>query len=102
SERTNIIVWGCFIKEEKELLVFMKEKNSSDTINSQRYIEVLKENLIPFQHELIVNFDDDITFQDNNTPIYMSRYTQEWIEAENIQHLSYSVQSPDLNPIENV
>ncbi|CAG8739127.1 26135_t:CDS:2 [Racocetra persica] len=102
SERKSIMVWGCFAGGEKGPLVFMKEKNSSSAINSRRYIEVLKENLIPFWCELIANFGNDITFQDDNAPIHMARYTQEWMKGENIQRLPWPAQSPDLNPIENV
>ncbi|CAG8595382.1 5925_t:CDS:2 [Cetraspora pellucida] len=86
------MIWECFAGEEKGPLVFMKERND----------KVLKENLIPFRYELIANFGNDITFQDDNASIHTARYTREWMEAENIQRLPWPAQSPDLNPIENM
>ncbi|CAG8606843.1 36373_t:CDS:2, partial [Racocetra persica] len=75
---------GCFTGREKGPLVFRKERNGSGTINSQRYIEMLKENLIPFRYKLIANFGNNITFQDDNAPIHTAKYTREWMEGENI------------------
>ncbi|CAG8679648.1 597_t:CDS:1, partial [Cetraspora pellucida] len=85
NERRSIMVWGCFARGEREPLAFMRERNGVGTINSQRYVEVLNENLIPFRHELIANYRNDIIFQDDNTPIHQSRYTRDWMESENIQ-----------------
>ncbi|CAG8580676.1 3891_t:CDS:2, partial [Cetraspora pellucida] len=63
---------STLLKKEKGPIVFMKKRNGADAINAQRYIEVLKENLVSFRHELIAKFEDDIIYQDDNAPIHMA------------------------------
>lgn len=102
SGRKSIMVWACFAGGEKGPLVFMKERNGAGAINARRYVEVLKEHLIPFRRELIARFGDEIIYQDDNAPIHMAQYTREWMRSENINRLQWPSQSPDLNPIENI
>ncbi|CAG8713789.1 2812_t:CDS:2 [Racocetra fulgida] len=75
---------GMLHRREKGPLAFMRERNGGGAINSQRYVEVLNENLIPFRHELIANYGNDIIFQDDNALIHQSKYTRDWMESENI------------------
>ncbi|CAG8663885.1 5730_t:CDS:1 [Scutellospora calospora] len=102
SGRRSIMVWGYFAGDKKGPLVFMKERNGAGAINAQRYVEVLKDHLVPFRHELMAMFGDDIIYQDDNAPIHRARYTREWMNNENINRLPWPAQSPDLNPIENL
>ena len=100
--RKSIMVWGCFAGGEKGPLVFMKSDNDNKAINAQRYVEVLKEHLLPFRNYLITKFGNRIIFQDDNAPIHTARYTKQWINMQNIEQLTWPAQSPDLNPIENI
>ena len=44
----------------------------------------------------------NIVFQYDRDPQYMAKSVQEWLKLQLYQVLDWSVQSPDLNPIENL
>jgi hypothetical protein len=46
--------------------------------------------------------NNDAVFQDNNAPIHIDGTVQSWFEGQEgeLQHLSWSAQSPDLNTTE--
>ena len=71
------------------------------TINRQKYVEILENNLWPViaQHFPNKNF----LFQDDNAHIHRVRDVENYILARNNVHsISWTAQSPDLNIIENV
>ena len=41
-------------------------------------------------------------FQDDNDPKHRSRVARKWLEDHGIKRLSWTANSPDMNPIENV
>ncbi|CAG8727979.1 7788_t:CDS:2, partial [Racocetra fulgida] len=77
-------IWGRIAAKKPGPLVFIKERNGAGAINARRYVEVLKDHLVPFCRELIAMFGDNIIYQDDNAPIHRARYTQEWMNNENI------------------
>uniref|UniRef100_W8ASQ9 Transposable element Tcb2 transposase n=1 Tax=Ceratitis capitata TaxID=7213 RepID=W8ASQ9_CERCA len=42
------------------------------------------------------------TFMQDSDPKHTAKVTQDWLKKENIRILDWPVQSPDLNPIENL
>ena len=83
------------------------------TLNSDKYIELLKEHLLPFlndinnkeEEELIPWYffqENNYIFQDDNTPCHASIKTKSWKGNNSIEILPWPAQSPDLNPIENL
>jgi transposase len=93
--KDGVMMWGCFVNKKLGPLV---EVNGS--INSFKYTEILKYNLIPFLESL----DDTIcySFQDDNASSHKSNETMEWKEDNLLSCLPWPAQSPDLNPIEHL
>ena len=90
----SVMIWGGFSSKGKTSLVFIET-----TIDSIKYQEILRRNLIPFGSHFHSN---DYIFQQDNAPCHASRSTIEWLENKGIDVMSWPPYSPDLNPIENL
>jgi transposase len=90
----GVMVWGCFCKDRIGPLVLV-----DGSVNSATYIEILRENLIPF---LIQLGPSNYIFQDDNASAHRSQVVNRWKEENMIVTLPWPAQSPDLNPIENI
>ena len=90
----GIMVWGCFCNNKIGPLVLIE-----GTLNSDKYIELLEKNLLPYLENL--NIENPI-FQDDNATCHASNKTKKWKEDNLYEILPWPAQSPDLNPIENL
>jgi transposase len=90
----GVMVWGCFCNNKLGPLVLVE-----GTLNTDSYIELLKEYLLPFLSDLGT---EDYIFQDDNAPCHASHKTKSWKENNSINILPWPAQSPDLNPIESL
>jgi transposase len=90
----GVMVWGCFCNDKLGPLVLIE-----GTLNSDKYIELLKEHLIPFLDSLGA---ENHIFQDDNAPCHASKKTKEWKQENLTEIFPWPAQSPDLNPIENL
>ena len=102
----GVMVWGCFCNNKLGPLVLVE-----GTLNSDKYIELLKRHLLSFLNnlneggELIPWYffqEENYIFQDDNAPCHASIKTKSWKEDNSIKILPWPAQSPDLNPIENL
>jgi transposase len=75
----------------------MKIHIFKENMNSDIYIDILKENLLAFYKN-----NPNLIFQDDNDPKHRSHKTIEWKKNNNINNLDWPANSPDLNPIENI
>lgn len=86
----SVIVWGALFYSGATRLVRLDGR-----VNSAQYIEVLERELLPHCGEFTL-------FQQDNAPIHNSRQSKEFFRDNNVEVLSWSPQSPDMNCIENV
>ena len=95
NRKFSVMVWGAITFSGERTLNWVK-----GNIDSQKYIEVLQESLLPLIEH---NFSDgEYTFMQDNAPVHTSRLTRDWLDSKGIHPTIWSPQSPDLNIIENV
>ena len=87
--------WGCITFEGVGTFVPV-----DGNINSQKYTDILDENLWPVVTKVFPN--DPWIFQDDNATPHRSRHTVNWKQGNNIPGMVWPAQSPDINVIENI
>ena len=95
------MVWGCFIDDKLGPLIFIDR-----TVDKFTYVQVLKQNLLPFIDLLKENGVANINFQQDNASPHRAKITMDWLQTAATQHgftiLEFPPNSPDLNPIEHL
>jgi hypothetical protein len=89
------MVWGCITFYGVGKLVFV-----DGNMNSEKYIEVLDDNLWVVVMKHFAN--KPYLFQDDNAPCHASHATKAWKDRNQIPCLPWPAQSPDFNIIENI
>ena len=72
----------------------------SGMINGTKYIDVLKNKMLPSARSLFS--DDDWIFQNNNASCHCAKKVQQWHRTHRVKRMDWPTQSPDLNPIDNL
>ena len=91
---SNVLVWGCFSKNDVGELVEI-----TGIMTGQSYVSILKENLDKSAEKMGM-----LTFvlQQDNNPKHKSRVATEFFNNSNIELLEWPVQSSYLNPKEHL
>jgi transposase len=97
SNRRGLMVWGCITQQGKGVLTFVE-----GNINSEKYITILQNNLIPFLESFPLSLYPNLVFQQDNATPHRSAITRDYLKKENISPPHWPALSPDLSPIENV
>ena len=94
GRRFSVIIWGCITYNGIGTLCF-----AEGNINAEKYINIIDTNLWPV---IARHFpQDNYVFQDDNAPVHRAHTVREYIQENNINHMEWPAQSPDLNAIEN-
>ena len=95
------MIWGCFAGTKLGPIVFIE-----GTVNTDVYITLLQDNLIPFIDTIIADGTTDIIFQQDNASPHVSKKTLAWLDIAMSEHgfvwMEWPPNSPDMNPIENL
>ena len=92
----SVMVWGAIWHDGKSKLVVCEGR-----INSAKYIEILKEGLLPIFASAHVDKNHHL-FMEDGAPCHSAKTTQAWYQENGIQKLWWPSQSPDMNPIEHI
>ena len=96
------MIWGCFISNKLGSIVFIE-----GSINSNIYISILYENLLPYLDAFTANIVTNITFQQDNARSHTCKKAKAFLDSVTAEHgftvmddwLPYSL---DMNLIENL
>jgi len=95
------MIWGCFVGTKLGPIAFIE-----GTVNTDVYIMLLHDTLIPFIDVIIADGTTDIVFQQDNAFSHVSKKTRAWFDTAMSEHgfvwMEWPPNSPDMNPIENL
>ena len=97
SSRQHLMVWGCICSDGQGALAFV-----NGNINSDKYVSILQENLLPLLDNMPLSKWKSAVFQQDNARPHSSAYTKKFIQENAINVPFWPALSPDLNIIENV
>lgn len=90
-----VMIWGCFSgRGGRGSLYFLP---SNTTMNSDRYLDVLKEKLIPWMNRQGVD-----KFLQDGAPCHKAKKVMTFLASQQLTVMDWPGNSPDLNPIENL
>jgi transposase len=97
----SVMMWGCFAGTKLGPIAFVDGHPDSN-----QYINLLSENLIPFIEKRTANGVTDMIFQQDNASFHSSKETRQFFDATspdfNFTIMEWPPNSPDMNPIEHL
>ena len=91
----GVIVWGCFSGISGLGPLFQ----ISGIMDRFVYRDILEKQMVPFADD---NMPLRWQFQQDNDPKHASKLIKTWFNTNQINLMKWPVNSPDLNPIENL
>ena len=108
SKRVSIMIWACFSGKQLGPILSFEQGG----IGSDEYMEILYEGLISIIDDLLaipegvdmiqVADENTLLFMHDNAPCHKTEDIRQLLEENHIPTMSWSANSPDLNPIENL
>lgn len=90
----GIMIWGMLFPNGLLSYHVMKGRQ-----NASKYVDILEKYALPL---IKCNFKDHMILQQDNCPIHAARYTQQFLQNQDVETLKWPPYSPDINIIENV
>ncbi|GFX08848.1 transposable element Tc1 transposase [Trichonephila clavipes] len=91
----GVMVWAGIMMDGRTDLHFF----DTGSVTAQRYRDEVLESYVRLFRGAV---GPDFIFMDDNAPCHRVVLIDDFLETENIQRMSWPVNSPDLNPIEHV
>jgi len=95
------VVWGCFIGDKLDLIVFI-----DGTVKKEVYVGMLEEYFLPFLDAVYTDDSAPRIFQQDNACPHIARITRDWFkplaEKYSLYLMEWPPNSPDINPIEHI
>ena len=93
----SVMFWGSFSKLHTGRLKALEE-----TMNGEKYIQMIEDELIPEFNHAKSHFSGDWRLMQDNAPCHRARIVKEFLRRNEVQFIDWPPYSPDLNPIENI
>ena len=90
----SVMVWGFITFNGVGPLIRLEAR-----VDAASYAKMLQERVFPWFR---ANFEDGFIFQQDNASVHTGRIVKEFFSSQGNELLSWSPQSPDLSPIENL
>jgi transposase len=95
------MVWGCFLSNKLGPIAFI-----DGTVNKDVYIDVIRDQLMPFIDALRADGITNIVFQQDNARPHTAEKTKKTLNQLTEEHgfsvMTWPPNSPDMNPIEQL
>ena len=92
----GIVLWSCITYEGVGYVVKI-----DGTLDQHLYRVILEEDLVKSAKDYGINMEE-MVFQHDNNPKHTAKSVREWLSEQQFGVMEWPVQSPDLNPIENM
>ncbi len=90
----TLMVWG-----DIGLISATISKIGTGSVDSERYVDILHENLLP---TISVLYSDSYILQQDNAPPHTAFDTTDWLNENGIRKIKWPWAYPDFNIIENL
>jgi hypothetical protein len=95
------MIWAGFVGNKLGPIVYI-----NGTVNSDVYIDIVRQDLLPYLDALTEDGTTDIVFQQDNAPAHTSKKTHDFLHTAILEHrfkiIEWPLNSPDMNLIKHL